>query len=84
MADSDYPPQLLGIDRVSTSPGRRESESIVFASGLDLFGTRLAPSRSFDVLSPAFNKVQLVVTITSLTLALAVARTMVRRFLFCL
>lgn len=70
--------QLEGVLRVDSFPGRLESESILFASGLDLFATRISPSRSFDVLSPAFNKVQLVVTITLLSLALGWTQNMVR------
>lgn len=49
----------------------------MLAYGLDLFSTRLSPSRSFDVLSPTFNKLQLLVTVTGLSGALVVTRSMV-------
>ena len=52
----------------------------MLAFGHDLFFTRQSPSKSFDVLSPAFNKSQLVITVTILSVALAVTRSMVR---FC-
>ena len=56
-----------------------ESTSLVFASGLDLFWTRVAPSGSFDVLSEGFSKVQLLATILALAIGLAIMRPIVRR-----
>jgi hypothetical protein len=44
-----------------------------------LFGSRVTPSGTFDVLSESFNKAQLVLTIGGLTLAIAIARPMVNR-----
>ena len=57
--------------RILTSPALLESTALVFAYGLDLFGTRVAPSRTFDVLSEEFNKLkaQLVLTVGGLVLA---------------
>ncbi|KAM0751242.1 DUF1620-domain-containing protein [Meredithblackwellia eburnea MCA 4105] len=69
-----YP--LAGINKVLSAPGLRESESLVFGYGLDIFSTRQSPSKSFDVLSPSFNKFQLVFTLTILTVALVVTRSM--------
>lgn len=66
------------MTNIESFAGRLESESIILASGLDLFGSRVSPSRSFDVLSPTFNKAQLLVTITVLSLGLAITRNMVR------
>ncbi|KAK4703822.1 ER membrane protein complex subunit 1, partial [Phenoliferia sp. Uapishka_3] len=70
--------ELLGITNVVSAPGRRESESLVLAFGNDLFFTRLSPSKSFDVLSPDFNKSQLVITVSILSVALVVVRSMVK------
>ncbi|ORY45435.1 hypothetical protein BCR35DRAFT_311094 [Leucosporidium creatinivorum] len=70
--------EVEGLNKIESFAGRLESESLVLASGLDLFGTRVSPSRSFDVLSPTFNKAQLVITITALSLGLAVTRSMVK------
>ena len=64
---------------VVTSPALLESTSLVFASGLDLFFTRVAPSGSFDVLSEGFSKEQLLGTILVLAIGLAVLRPLVRR-----
>jgi hypothetical protein len=52
---------------------------IVFAHGLDLFLSRVAPSGTFDVLSEEFNKLQLVLTILGLCVGIAVARPIVQR-----
>jgi hypothetical protein len=46
-----------------------ESTSLVFAYGLDLFLTRAAPARTFDMLGEDFNKVGLL----GATLAMGVA-----------
>ena len=51
----------------------------MFAYGLDLFFTRVAPSKTFDVLSESFNKAQLVVTVAGLALAIAVVKPIVAR-----
>ncbi|KIK60871.1 hypothetical protein GYMLUDRAFT_59265 [Collybiopsis luxurians FD-317 M1] len=64
---------------IITSPALLESTSLVFAYGLDLFLTRVAPSNTFDVLSENFNKVQLVLTVTGLAAAIFVTRPMVKR-----
>lgn len=60
-----------------TSPALLESTSLVFAYGLDLFSTRVAPSNTFDVLSETFNKAQLVFTIGGLALAIVIVKPMV-------
>jgi len=72
------PWQVANIRRILTAPALLESTSLIFAYGLDLFGTRVAPSGTFDVLSESFNKVQLVVTICGLATAIMAARPMMR------
>ena len=52
---------------------------MIFAYGLDLFGSRVTPSSTFDVLSESFNKAQLVLTVGGLTIAIAIAKPMVNR-----
>lgn len=71
--------QVLEVKSLVTSPTALESTSIVCALGLDLFCTRVAPSRTFDVLSESFNKAQLVLTLGALTLAIFVTKPMVAR-----
>lgn len=60
--------ELLGITNVITSPALVESTSLIFAYGLDLFGTRLTPSSSFDVLGKDFNKFQMLSTVAGLAI----------------
>ncbi|KAI0758760.1 hypothetical protein C8Q74DRAFT_1299849 [Fomes fomentarius] len=71
--------QVAKTRKIITSPALLESTSLVFAYGLDLFFTRVAPSNTFDVLSESFNKVQLVITIAGLAFAIVVVRPIVAR-----
>jgi ER membrane protein complex subunit 1 len=61
--------EVLGIKDVVTSPALIESTSLVFAYGLDVFGTRLSPSFSFDILGKDFNKLQMLATVAALAVA---------------
>lgn len=70
---------MSNVRHIATSPALLESTSLVFAYGLDLFLTRVAPSGTFDVLSENFNKVQLVLTISALAVAIMVTKPMVHR-----
>lgn len=65
--------------QIITAPSLLESTSLVLALGTDLFLTRVATSGTFDVLSENFNKVQLVLTVVGLAVAIAVTKPMVRR-----
>jgi hypothetical protein len=60
--------EVQGIERILTSPAVLESTSLVFAYGYggDVFGTRVAPSFTFDVLSSEFNKIQMMLTVAAL------------------
>ncbi|KAK8184978.1 hypothetical protein IWZ00DRAFT_444769 [Phyllosticta capitalensis] len=71
--------EVLGIKKVVTSPALVESTSLVLALGLDVFGTRVAPSSAFDVLGKEFNKPQLVLTVGALAAAVAFVAPLVRR-----
>ncbi|KAF5367352.1 hypothetical protein D9615_010290 [Tricholomella constricta] len=71
--------EVANIQRIITSPALLESTSLVFAYGLDMFLTRVAPSNTFDVLSENFNKAQLVLTVGALALAIMFTKPMVRR-----
>ena len=61
--------EVLGIENIITSPALIESTSLVFAYGLDIFGTRLSPSFSFDILGQDFNKFQMLATVAALAVA---------------
>ncbi|EJD05202.1 DUF1620-domain-containing protein [Fomitiporia mediterranea MF3/22] len=70
---------ILSTKKISTSPSLLESTSLVLAhGGPDLFLSRVAPSHTFDVLSEEFNKLQLVLTIAGLSVAILVTRPIVR------
>lgn len=71
--------QISNVQNIITSPALLESTSLIFAYGLDMFSTRIAPSGTFDVLSENFNKVQLVFTVCGLFVAIIITGPMVRR-----
>jgi hypothetical protein len=58
--------EVVGIKDVITSPALLESTSLIFAYGLDVFGTRLSPSFNFDMLGKDFNKFQMLATVAAL------------------
>lgn len=58
---------VIGVRKIITSPVVVESTSLVFAFGVDVFGTR-APSFLFDILGKGFNKLSLVATVVGLGL----------------
>lgn len=59
---------VVGVRKIITSPVVVESTSLVFAFGVDVFGTRVAPSFLFDILGKGFNKLSLVATVVGLGL----------------
>ncbi|KAF2843076.1 DUF1620-domain-containing protein [Patellaria atrata CBS 101060] len=71
--------ELLGIENVITSPSLLESTSLVFAYGIDVFGTRVSPSFSFDILGKGFNKIQMVSTVAALAIGVLFVAPLVKR-----
>ncbi|KAJ7498075.1 DUF1620-domain-containing protein [Mycena galericulata] len=71
--------EVANTRNIITAPALLESTSLVFAYGLDLFLTRVAPSNTFDILNKNFNKAQLVLTVFGLALGIVIAKPMVRR-----
>lgn len=69
--------ELLGVEKITTSPAVLESTSLVFAYGLDVFGTRVNPSFSFDVLGKDFNKLQMLATVAALAVGTLVVAPLV-------
>jgi hypothetical protein len=69
--------EVMGVKRVITSPSLLESTSLVLAYGLDVFGTRVAPSFAFDVLGKDFNRVGLVLTVVALFVGVTAVAPMV-------
>ena len=70
---------VMGLRGVITSPTLLESTSLVFGYGLDVFGTRVAPSMVFDMLGREFAKVQLIGTILALGVGVVLLAPLVRR-----
>ncbi|KAJ1335760.1 ER membrane protein complex subunit 1 [Microdochium nivale] len=70
---------VLGVREIITSPANLESTSLVFAYGIDIFGTRVAPSMAFDVLGQGFNKATVVSTVLALVAGVAVLAPIVRK-----
>ncbi|KAI7085890.1 DUF1620-domain-containing protein [Hortaea werneckii] len=71
--------EVAGIKGIVTSPALIESTSLIFAYGLDVFGTRVSPSFSFDVLGGDFNKFQMLGTVAALAVATFVVAPLVAR-----
>jgi hypothetical protein len=69
--------EVIGIKEVITTPALLESTSLVFAYGIDIFGTRVAPSFAFDILGKGFNKLSLVATVLALWIGVVVLAPMV-------
>lgn len=57
---------IIGVKGILAAPAIVESTSLVVAFGIDVFGTRVAPSGVFDILGKSFNKVTLVGTVLAL------------------
>ncbi|KAF2757732.1 DUF1620-domain-containing protein [Pseudovirgaria hyperparasitica] len=71
--------EVFGIKNVITTPSSLESTSLVFAYGLDVFGTRVAPSFTFDILGKDFNKPQMLLTVAALGVGVLVVAPLVKR-----
>ncbi|KAJ1304201.1 hypothetical protein OPQ81_008601 [Rhizoctonia solani] len=71
--------QILGTKHLVVAPTLLESTSCVLAYGLDLFYTRVTPSGTFDLLGSGFNKLQLLLTIVGLSVAIVIVRPLVAR-----
>jgi hypothetical protein len=61
--------EVVRTKKIVTNPAFLESTSLVFAYGADVFGTRVSPSFAFDVLGRGFNKVQMLLTVAALFVA---------------
>ncbi|CAA3017142.1 ER membrane complex subunit 1-like [Olea europaea subsp. europaea] len=64
--------KVEGLKGIATVPAKLESTTLVFAYGVDLFFTRLAPSRTYDSLTEDFSYALLLITIVALVIAIFV------------
>lgn len=69
--------EVYGITNILTIPAVIESTSLVFAYGFDIFGTRVSPSFTFDVLGKEFNKAQMLITVAALAVGVLVVAPLV-------
>ena len=59
--------EVLGVKGIVATAAVVESTSLLVAYGVDVYGTRVAPSGVFDILGRGFNKMTLVGTVLALT-----------------
>ncbi|KAH8699459.1 hypothetical protein GQ44DRAFT_832116 [Phaeosphaeriaceae sp. PMI808] len=71
--------EVIGVKDVITSESGIESTSLAFAYGLDIFGTRVAPSFAFDILGKGFNKISMLATVAALFVGVIFVAPLVRR-----
>lgn len=64
--------KVEGLRCIVTVPAKLESTGLVFAYGVDLFFTRIAPSRTYDSLTEDFSYALLLITIVALIAAIFV------------
>ncbi|CAI9780193.1 unnamed protein product [Fraxinus pennsylvanica] len=64
--------KVEGLRGITTVPAKLESTTLVFAYGVDLFFSRLAPSRTYDSLTEDFSYALLLITIVALVTAIFV------------
>jgi len=72
---------VLGVKNILATPVIVESTTLIVAYGVDVFGTRLAPSGMFDILGDGFNKPTLILTVVSLLAGVLFLSPMVRKSL---
>ncbi|KAG1330419.1 ER membrane protein complex subunit 1 [Cocos nucifera] len=64
--------QVEGLRGIVTIPAKLESTTLVFSYGVDIFFTRIAPSRTYDSLTEDFSYALLLITIVALVAAIFV------------
>ncbi|CAG9858382.1 unnamed protein product [Phyllotreta striolata] len=65
----NYNQTLNRVRGIEVAPARLESTSHVLVHGLDMFYTRVAPSKTFDVLKEDFDHLMIVLVLTGLVVA---------------
>lgn len=78
-AAANYNQSLLRVRGIEVAPARLESTSHVLVHGLDLFYTRVAPSKTFDVLKEDFDHKLIVLVLSGLIIASYVTKKLASR-----
>ena len=66
--------QVRRLRKIATAAASLESTVLCFAHGLDLFYTRLHPSRSYDMLDDEFSYLLLILTLAALAVGALVTQ----------
>lgn len=61
-----YDKPLFGLKKITVSPSKLESTSLVFVYGTDIFFAKVAPEKQFDVLTEDFNTAYFLLTLLGL------------------
>jgi outer membrane protein assembly factor BamB len=69
---------VVGVRGILATPAVVESTSLVVAYGIDVYGSQVAPSGTFDILGKGFNKITLLGTVVALTWGVVILAPMVR------
>lgn len=78
-ATVNYNRSVARLRGICVAPARLESTALVLLHGLDLFYTRVAPSRTFDVLKEDFDHWLIVTVLAGLTIASYVTKRLSKR-----
>lgn len=78
-ASINYNQTLHKVKGIAVAPARLESTSHILVYGLDLFYTRVAPSKTFDVLKEDFDHKLIILVLTGLIVASYVTKTLASR-----
>jgi len=70
----NYNQTILGVKNIVTSASGLESTTLVFVYGLDIYGTRVTPSKGFDLLKEDFDYLMITSVILGLALACFITR----------
>ena len=75
----NYNQTVSGVRGMVTAPTGLESTSVVFAYGLDLYCTRVAPSKGFDLLKDDFDHYVITIVLCALIAAAFITRKLSQR-----
>jgi len=75
----NYNQTVANIKGIATASSGLESTVIVFVYGLDLYGTRLTPSKGFDLLNPDFDYLMISSVLLVLVLLSYITRKLAQR-----
>ncbi|KAK9877917.1 hypothetical protein WA026_020141 [Henosepilachna vigintioctopunctata] len=78
-ATINYNQTLSKVKGISIAPARLESTSHVLVHGLDMFYTKVAPSKTFDVLKEDFDHKLIILVLIGLILASYITKTLASR-----